>query len=54
MILTYVLGITAGTFVKLLERHNQNNYSHSELIELFSLNRQIFFLSDIRWVQEYA
>ncbi|WP_294495270.1 restriction endonuclease FokI C-terminal domain-containing protein [uncultured Ruminobacter sp.] len=40
-------GITVGTFIKLLERHNQKNYSHSELRELFSLNRQIL-LSDIR------
>ena len=40
-------GITVGTFIKLLERHIQNNYSHAELRKLFSLNRQIL-LSDIK------
>lgn len=40
-------GINIGTFIKLIERHNEKPYSHSELRALFSQNRQIL-LSDIR------
>ncbi len=40
-------GINVGTFIKLIERHNEKPYSHSELRALFSQNRQIL-LSDIR------
>ena len=39
-------GINVGTFIKLLERHNEIPYTHSELRDLFSLNRQVL-LSDI-------
>lgn len=40
-------GINVGTFIKLLERHNETPYSHTEIRKLFSQNRQIL-LSDIR------
>ena len=40
-------GINVGTFIKLIERHNETPYSHAELRALFSQNRQIL-LSDIR------
>ena len=40
-------GINVGTFIKLLERHNETPYSHAELRNIFSQNRQIL-LSDIR------
>ncbi len=39
-------GITVGNMIKLVERHQENPYSHSELRRIFGLNRQIL-LSDL-------
>ena len=39
-------GITVGNMIKLVERHQENPYSHSELRNIFGLNRQIL-LSDL-------
>lgn len=40
-------GITVGTFIRLVERHQESPYSHEELRKIFGLNRQIL-LSDLR------
>ena len=39
-------GITVGNMIKLVERHQENPYSHSALRNIFGLNRQIL-LSDL-------
>lgn len=39
-------GITVGNFINLIEQHLQQPYSHSELREIFSLDRQVL-LSDL-------
>lgn len=39
-------GITVGNFIKLVERHQESPYSHSELRNIFGLNRQIL-LTDL-------
>ena len=39
-------GITVGTMIKLIEKHQESQYSHSQLKDIFSLNRQIL-ISDL-------
>ncbi len=39
-------GITVATFIKMIENHAENNYSHGRLRDIFSLDRQVT-LSDI-------
>ena len=39
-------GITVGNFIKLIERHQEQPYTHAELRNIFGLNRQIL-LTDI-------
>ena len=39
-------GITVATFIKMIENHAENNYSHAKLRDIFSLDRQVT-LSDI-------
>ena len=40
-------GITVSNMIKLIEKHQENNFSHKELREIFSVNRQIK-LADLR------
>lgn len=34
-------GITVGTFIKLVEKHNEKPYTHKELRDIFSLDREV-------------
>ncbi len=40
-------GITVSNMIKLIEKHQENSFSHKELREIFSVNRQIK-LADLR------
>ena len=39
-------GITVGTFIKMIENHSENGYSHGKLRDIFSLDRQVV-MSDL-------